>query len=238
MTLVNRALRRLGLGSYLPRNVFEVADLDCLMRALRWQHAPVLVGDDVEAFADMPDINHRRLRDAEAIGAACRNCGGRTLLEIGTGDGRTTALMAANAPEALVHTVNMLPDDLPTAGRLVTAAPDRDHIGRRYRDLGLTNIRQIYANTATWTPDLGPIDLAFIDGCHDADFVVNDTRLVLAASHPGTVILWHDFAPPLRANFDWVDAVCRGVDRLYHRRLLRGPILHLRDSFVGIHVVP
>ena len=100
------------------------------------------------------------------------------------------------------------------------------------------NVRQIYANTATWEPDIGPIDVAFIDGCHDADFVFNDSRKVLKHCRPGSAMLWHDFAPELTPVYPWIAEVCSGVERLYRERLISGRILHLRESWVGLYRVP
>jgi hypothetical protein len=38
--------------------------------------------------------------------------------------------------------------------------------------------------------------------------------------------------------YHWIAAVCDGVERLYRKRRLRGPILHLADSWVGLYRVP
>ena len=63
-----------------------------------------------------------------------------------------------------------------------------------------------------------------------------DFRRQLA--HSGTCILWHDFHPGLTRNYAWIDAVCRGVDRLCADGDIRGPILHLTDSWTGLYRVP
>ena len=97
---------------------------------------------------------------------------------------------------------------------------------------------QILANTASWEPDFGPIDVALIDGCHDADFVYEDTRKLLARCRAGSLILWHDFHPGLRRVHPWIASVCSGIERLYENGLLRGKIFHLQDSWVGLYRVP
>lgn len=223
---------------HLERRVLEVRDLACLKQAFAWDADPVLEGAHLHAYAYPEDLNQRRLRDAEALGAACRNARARVLVEIGTGEGFATALMARNAPDGVVHTVNIPPEEIAAGGRLVTGAPERAAIGSHYRACGLANIVQVLANTLTWEPDVGTIDVAFIDGCHDADFVFNDTRKLLARCRSGSLVLWHDFAPGLRRTYDWIDEVCRGVDRLYAARLLDAPVYHLRDSWVGLYRVP
>lgn len=219
-------------------HTLNVHGVDNLHRAMGWHKAPVLDADHLHQFEYLEDLNQRRLRDAEALMSACCNGEPKTILEIGTAHGRTTALMARNAPRATIHTVNIPPEQIDQGGTNVTFAPSRNDIGRAYREAGCTNVNQILANTATWEPDIGPIDVAFIDGCHDADFVYNDTRKVLAHCRPGSLILWHDFAPELAHNFGWIGHVCRGVERLLREGLLTGRILHLQDSWVGLYRVP
>jgi predicted O-methyltransferase YrrM len=232
------ALRRLDLWRFVHANVLDVRDSAALKKAMHWERDPVLAGEHLDRCDSLEEINDRRRRDAEVIGLACCNLHARHILEIGTGRGYTTALMAANAPDATVHTVNVPPEEIGEAGDAVTAALPRDEIGCYYRERGCRNVRQILANTAHWEPDFGPIDVAFIDGCHDADFVFHDTRKALSRSRPGSVILWHDFSPDLIPVHHWIASVCEGVDRLYRCGLLRGRILHLRDSWVGLYRVP
>jgi len=219
-------------------NTLPVRSLAHLKKAMGWTRDPLLEGEHLHAFDYLEDLNDRRIRDAEVIGAACCNGDPRILLEIGTGSGRTTALMARNAPGATVYTVNIPPEEIGEGGRNVTGAPSREEIGRCYREMGLGNVRQILANTMRWEPDFGPIDVAFVDGCHDAEFVYSDTRKVLARCRPGSLLLWHDFAPDLVEPYHWIREVCLGVERLFAEGFLRGKILHLQDSWVGLYKVP
>jgi len=221
----------------LNRHTLTVRDAASLHHAMGWQLAPDLDFDHLLLHQTAVDVNHRPLRDAEVIAGAARNLAPGIILEIGTGAGHTTALLARNAPAARIYTVNILPEEIDAGGTYVTDAPSREEIGAFYRRQGCTNITQLYANTATWQPDLDPIDIAFIDGCHDADFVYRDTLLVLRHSHPGTVILWHDFSPSLVDRHPWIADVCLGVQQLFHNRILSGPIYHLQDSWVGMHTV-
>ncbi len=223
---------------HLRRNVFQIRDLASLKRALNWQLDPLLDYEFVNEYQHLGDLNDRRRKDAEVIGGACRNAGDDIVLEIGTAYGQMTALMAQNAANATIYTVNIPPEEIARGGKLTTFGPERADIGRYYRQAGISNIHQIYANTANWTPDFGPIDVAFIDGSHDADFVYNDTRKILDNCQSGSIVLWHDFSPPLAFAHHWIAEVCRGVDRLYADHHIGGPIYHLQDSWVGLYVVP
>jgi predicted O-methyltransferase YrrM len=219
-------------------NVLEVRNLAMLQKAMGWDESPRIEGEYLHQFQYLEDLNDRRMRDAEVIAAACCNGSPKTILEIGTAEGHATALMSANAPRARIYTVNIPPEEIAEGGRHTTYAPAREEIGRYYRERGCANVCQILANTARWEPSIGPIDVAFIDGCHDADFVFHDTRKILAHCRPGSLILWHDFAPELIPTYSWIADVCAGVERLYRRGLLKGRILHLADSWVGLYRVP
>ena len=236
-----RWIQRIRTGRRWPsleRQLITVRDLPALQQALGWELAPLLGEAYLHEYHYPEDANHRRLRDGEAIATACRNAGKAHLVEIGTSTGQTTALMARNAPTATVHTVNIPPEEIQAGGRLTTFAPSRDEIGSFYRAAGLTNIRQIFANTATWQPDIPRIDVAFIDGCHDFEFVVNDTLKLLTRCTPGSVLLWHDFNPQLAYRFPWIAEVVDALDWLYHRNHLRGPLFQLQDSWIAVYRVP
>lgn len=233
-----RSFRAIMCYPHIRVYVFEVRDIMCLRKLMGWLCEPILDHEHLCQFNTIQDLNERRLRDAEVIACACANTNPKSILEIGTAEGQTTALMALNAPQATVYTVNIPPEEISKGGTLVTHAFTREQIGSYYRDRGIQNIRQVFANTKNWKPDFGPIDIAFIDGCHDSDFVFNDTRKVLECCKSGSIIMWHDFNPSLIVKYNWIAQVCRGVERLYSKGLLKGPIFHLQDSFVGLYRVP
>ncbi len=222
---------------YLDANVLEVRNIHYLKKALGWANDPLLEGGHHHAFQYLEDLNDRPLRDAEVIGSACCNGDPQILLEIGTSHGKTTALMASNAPGGIVHTVNIPPEEINEGGKNVTFAPSIEEIGKYYRNKGCENVKQILANTANWEPNFELFDVVFIDGCHDADFVYNDTRKVLKQCRHGSIIMWHDFNPGLANVYHWINDVCIGVERLYADSLLKGRILHLQDSWVGLYQV-
>ncbi len=133
------------------------------------------------------------------------------IFEIGTMNGRTTLNMALNAPEhARIYTL-----DLPKTEVAQTKYP----ISKRYQKLvdkpqsgelflkyspeqlpAVGNIIQLYGDSGQFdfTPYRNSIDLVFIDGSHDYDYVLNDSEAALTLLREGKgVILWHDYRPGL-----------------------------------------
>lgn len=234
------ALRRvLDPHPHLQREVIELDTISELMKVFKWKEAGVLDRIDIHDFDYVEDANERRVRDAECIATVMANVKPVTALEIGTSNGMGTALMSVNSPSSKIFTVNIPPEEIISGdgGRLTTIALAKEKIGAVYRERGLNNIEQIFANTATWTPEIGRVNVAFIDGCHDEEFVYNDTKKVLQCMQPGDFILWHDFNPSLVRKFGWIGEVCSGVERLYEDGLIRGRIFNLRNSWVGIYQV-
>lgn len=226
--------------SMLDRMVIEVENIREMHKLFNWENEPTLDDSRLDDFDYPEDLNLRRLHDAEIVGSVMANLGTANALEIGTAEGHMTALMAQNAKASTISTINIPPEGLERGegGTLTTGALTRDRIGAYYRERGCENVRQIYANTASWEPDIGPIGAAFIDGCHDAEFVYNDTCKALSIAEPGAYILWHDFNFSLVRSYHWIYEVCVGLEELYRTRRLRGRIYHLRDSWVGLYRVP
>ena len=215
-----------------------IRNFDNFKKLMNWTQEPTLDDDELYKIESDFDLNDRRINDALVIGGACCNGDPKILLEIGTAHGHTTALMAENAPNAKVYTVNISPEEINAGGKFTTFAPSREEIGYFYRDRGLKDIVQLFENTKNWKPDFGPINVAFIDGSHDSEFVYNDTIKVLNCCQPGSLIIWHDYCPPIAKYHSHLADVCTGIDWLLKRRYLRGSIYHLQDSFTGLYIVP
>jgi len=224
----------------LQHSVIELNNFQELKKVFDWKEDPILDRPDIYDFDYIEDVNERRIRDAESLATVMRNVNPKVALEIGTASGKATVLMSVNAPNSRIYTVNIPPEEIASGegGKLTTVALEREKIGIAYRQRNLTNITQIFANTAKWEPDIGTIDVAFIDGCHDSNFVYHDTREILKHMKAGSLILWHDFNPGLVKKYHWIHSVCLGVERLCRDGLINGRILHLRDSWVGAYRVP
>ncbi|MDZ4676571.1 MAG: class I SAM-dependent methyltransferase [Oligoflexia bacterium] len=224
----------------VEKSVIPVNNISELKKIFGWQKSPVFDDPSLHHFEVIEDVNERRIRDAEVLGTVCCNVNSRNFLEIGTATGHATALMSINAPQATVYTLNILPEELlrGEGGGYNTYALEKEKIGSYYREKNLKNIVQIYANTSTWKPDLKEVGVAFIDGCHDTKYVINDTLKALKCMSSGSFILWHDFHPALTRKYEWIYEVCLGVEKLLSKKIIKGRIFHVKDSWVGLYQIP
>jgi hypothetical protein len=232
----------LGLHNLLRLEgaLIELNDLAELKKLFNWINDPILNDSSFYEFSNQLDINNRRLLDAQVIGAVVKNINPSVCLDIGTAEGHSAALMAVNAPQSKVYTINIPPEEVLSGegGIFTTIAMEREKIGSYYREQGLKNIIQIIANTSKWEPNIGAIDIVFVDGSHDAEFVFNDTKKVLPYLKSGSFVLWHDFNFNLWNKYAWIHDVCKGVEMLFDNGVIAGNIFHVRDSWVGIYRVP
>jgi len=224
---------------YLQSSVIELNNVQELKKVFGWKQEPILDDPSICEFNWVEDVNERKIRDAETLGAVARNINPSVCLDIGTSTGHSAALIAVNAPQARVYTINIPPKEIAdgSGGILTTITLEREKIGSYYRDKKLENIQQILANTAKWEPNVGIIDLAYVDGCHDTDFVYNDTLKILKHTKPGSFILWHDFNPELIKKYHWIRSVCMGVEKLLANGHVKGRIFHVKDSWVGVYQI-
>jgi predicted O-methyltransferase YrrM len=177
-----------------------------------------------QAEVVLPRAFHRKsgtsinVEEACHLGAIARRINATKALEIGTYDGNTALVLAANlAPGGQVVTVD-LPPNFDTQKQDSLAIPDvelnltpRDQLGRQYQGNPLSSrIRQVYGDTATldWSKLGGPFDMIFIDGCHSEAYVRSDSQNALNHLSPGGVIVWHDYCT--------YPGVAKVVDQLAH----------------------
>jgi predicted O-methyltransferase YrrM len=73
------------------------------------------------------------------------------------------------------------------------------YIGRFYREKRLGHrVCQIFCDSREWDTSAYPagfFDSALIDGGHQSEVVISDTRKAVPLLRPGGVLLWHDFCP-------------------------------------------
>ena len=138
----------LGLSElvYLPRVMVELNNITELKKVFHWVQEPILDDPQIYEFEYLENVNERRLRDAEVLGTIVRNVKPRVCLDIGTSTGHSAALMAINAPQARVFTVNIPPEELlqGQGGKLTTVVLERHEIGAYYRERNFHNVHQIF----------------------------------------------------------------------------------------------
>lgn len=108
------------------------------------------------------------------------------ILEIGTFDGNTTLQMAANASNALVHTIDLpkgtIETHLPILNEDLKFVTDQQKNTRRYLEsIESKNIMQHFGDSTAYDfskfTTNGPIDFCFIDGGHSYECVKSDTEM-------------------------------------------------------------
>ena len=135
----------------------------------------------------------------------------RCIFEFGTCTGKTTYLLARNAPEgAQVTTLTLPPDQRETyvegAGDTrddrIAALKESAFSSFFYQGTAVEGrVTQLFADSKAFdeTPYLGKCDLIFIDGAHAASYVESDSRKALRMVAPGGLIFWHDYRGPSRS---------------------------------------
>ena len=153
-----------------------------------------------EATVSPPEARHAwslHAADQLVLQAIVAGRGVRTAFEIGTFNGGTTRVLAEALPEdGQVWTL-----DLPPADFDATQAPEAfkgADVGRVYASSpAVSKITQLLGNSASFdfSPYYGKCDLVLVDGGHEYEHGVDDTRTAYRLVAPGGVILWDDFQP-------------------------------------------
>jgi FkbM family methyltransferase len=199
-----------------------------------FQKDGIIVERDIDLVESECDFNERKRRDAEVLCTLAANSTG-PFLDIGTSHGRSAAELASNVKNNIVYTINLLPDQIIDDEKFITHLLTKEEIGSYYRELKLNNIEQIYANTSTWdVPDkIKELSMVFVDGNHDTNAVYSDTNLIFDRVKCGGFILWHDFSPPLRSKYQWIDSVMKGAENFLADKSPDIEVFHLKNSWIG-----
>ncbi|HEX9491267.1 MAG TPA: class I SAM-dependent methyltransferase [Stellaceae bacterium] len=133
----------------------------------------------------------------------------RLIFEFGTATGKTTYLLARNAPaDARVVTLTLDPradryredaGDDARAKRAALAESLQEFTYRR--TAAAAKITQLLGDSKAFdeTPYAGRCDLVFVDASHARSYVESDSRKALGMVRPGGTVLWHDYAGPRHA---------------------------------------
>lgn len=163
--------------------------------------------------------------EALILCALAKHLKAKKIVEIGTFKGNTALNLAVNtAPDALIYTVDMPPDwggkmEIKVPGLKVNVS-DGSRIGSHFHNSEYAGkIIQIFSDSASldWGRFPLPLDLVFIDGCHDYAYVQKDTDNALRSLRPGGLIVWHDYG-----MYDDVSRVVDETSRKITTKAIRG----------------
>lgn len=144
-----------------------------------------------------------------ALGALVRRERATRIFEIGTFRGVTALSMAVNAPtDAVLWTLDLPPEltaeeiashyysGSPTSGfrRMAEAGTAREVGVALQHYTGSCRIEQLFSDAATFDfTAYRPIDLFFIDGCHEYAAALRDTVAAWECLRSGGLLVWHDY---------------------------------------------
>lgn len=172
--------------------------------------------------AGMPTFSDREARILwrllQALPSAPR------ILEIGTSHGAGTIRLAAARPDADLHTLNIRPGEVkrfPRQGEIIRERL----IGSAARAAGVKFTQHLGDSLDFDFVALAPIDAVFIDGCHERDYVISDTRRVLPAMARGGLVIWHDVS-----DDDDLNRECKAAVEQLNRTLFAGGVVHVRGT--------
>lgn len=146
------------------------------------------------------------------LGAFVKQLRPTRIFEIGTFRGLTALALAANCDwDAQLWTLDLPPDltaedvnnryysSNPQSGfkKLAEAKTER-FVGTALKDFhGKCQVEQIYCDAAEFDfSAYAPIDLFFVDGCHEYAAAKRDTLAAWQTVRPGGRVVWHDFTWP------------------------------------------
>ena len=120
-----------------------------------------------------------------------------SIFEIGTYQGRTTRLLATNAPGGTVHTLDLSPDDMLAGGCF--EQPNEDLIGKAFRTSPSLPARIIQhfgdSRVFDFSPFFGKMDLVFVDASHAYEAVLSDSLQAFKLISDSGIIVWDDYDP-------------------------------------------
>lgn len=229
-------LRYLFKNSSFDNHYYNLDSLSDLSQFFNFKKKEIVIENDLKKIINIEDINNRKDLDCRVLSLIARNVSPGVFLDLGTYKGRSASRMAINSPKSKVYTVNIHPKDSTDPGIFFTDRLSVKEIGSFYKKNKIKNIKQIFANTATWKipSNLNNLSLTYIDASHDTNFVFNDIKNMAERTKKGGFILFHDFSPIYRKKYNWIDSSMKGVELAIKKRIISGPIFNVKNSWIGI----
>jgi predicted O-methyltransferase YrrM len=119
------------------------------------------------------------------------------IFEIGTGTGGSTVLMADQAPDARIDTLDLGAEDSSLGVQEGDEPIPGETVGELYaQSPHAARVTQHFGDSAKfdYSPFLGKMDLVLVDGAHTFEYAKADSHTALSLVAPGGVIVWDDCA--------------------------------------------
>jgi hypothetical protein len=142
-----------------------------------------------------------------------------TIFEIGTYAGCSMVQFSRMVPGADLHSLNILPEDVegkPLQGEIMA----KDMIGWYARQSGVKYTQHFGDSRKFDYSKLPMFDVAFIDGRHEHDYIINDTKKLLPRLNPGAVMIWHDYHRENPVGVDTANTIDEMDSRIFGGRLI------------------
>jgi predicted O-methyltransferase YrrM len=154
------------------------------------------------------------LPDMIALCTLVRRQNAHHLFEFGTFTGNATLHLAMNAePDARLHTLDLSPQARKETGGLNWERDvDQNIIGKHFTSSAFSGqITQILGDSLAFDPApyKNQMDFVWVDACHEAPFVQNDSEKAMAMLKPGGTVAWHDFSLACPDVVSYVSALAR-----------------------------
>jgi predicted O-methyltransferase YrrM len=178
-----------------------------------------LIGSGTVSLGPMTFLDGGSLpTDMMLLAGLAEGIPGCTYFEIGTWRGESAAIVASRALSC--HTLSLTDREMQRMG-----VPDPIIRSHRLFSEGIGNITHLRGDSRYF--DFAALDmkfdLVFIDGAHQYDFVLSDTKKVFEhLAHENTVVVWHDYGThPDQVRFEVMAAILDGAgperaERIYH----------------------
>jgi predicted O-methyltransferase YrrM len=158
-------------------------------------------GSDTRAILGLLPNTNGSISVMEFVGLILllKKANAKSVFEFGTYKGVSITQLALNMPEnSRIYTLD-LPEDDPRSSMPITD-PEDIALAREKgkgalvpRDVA-PRIQFLKQDSATFdeTPFAGQMDLIFVDGAHNADYVRNDSEKAWRMARSGGIVAWHD----------------------------------------------
>jgi len=163
------------------------------------------------------------------------------VLELGTFNGRTSANMALNSMESIIHTVDLPFDQDANQTKLslstIKGLDERNFTGIKHKVFEEipeieTRVIQYWHDTADLTSAVFEnikFDFIFIDASHAYEYVLHDSKFALSVLKDSGIILWHDYG----GSCGW-PGVIKAVNEL-ENNILQNKIFQIGNTSFAIY---